>query len=104
MNKQKNAKDARSLTRFMLPTPLSVFVFSATLMKLAQPTKPMHQPVASFIFIRAEDVAIGTPVGVTPASRAAALTTQRGGSCRESISIFCYHQVRCWSGMLEALV
>ena len=52
----------------------------------------------------AEDVAIGTPVGVTPSSRATALTTQRGGSCGESMSIFCYHQVRCWSGMLEALV
>lgn len=31
-----------------------------------------------------EDVAIGTPVGVTPASRAAALTTQPGGNCGES--------------------
>ena len=52
------------------------------------PTNQANAPASCFM--RAEDVAIGTPVGVTPASRAAALTTQPGGSCGESMRFYEY--------------
>ena len=83
----EQAKDAKSLTRFMLPTLLSVLVFSCN-PHGPSPTNQANAPASCFM--RAEDVAIGTPVGVTPASRAAALTTQPGGSCGESMRFYEY--------------
>lgn len=101
----EQAKDAKSLTRFMLPTLLSVLVFSCN-PHGPSPTNQANAPASCFM--RAEDVAIGTPAGVTPASRAAALTTQPGGSCGESMRFYEYlplssGEVLEWKAMSDCL-